>query len=118
MSDFDRTYERCLIRHALKTPINVYDINKADYIGQLVNIHQEGLMIMGGAVIKEDHLYQVQLHLPEMINGRMIVQLGIDCLWSRSPNIGTHYWSGCQIIDMSDEAFADVLKLIETMTDA
>lgn len=117
MSEFKRAYDRRLTRHALKSAVNVYDSNRAIYIGRLVNIHQEGLLLTGTVTIEEDCLYQVQLHLPEPINGRTLVPLGIDCLWARPAEGSSQCWAGFQIIDMSDEAFADVLALIETMTE-
>lgn len=118
MSEFERAYDRRLARHALKSAVNVYDSNRAIYIGQLVNIHQEGLLLTGTTRFEEDCLYQVQLHLPSVINGRTVVPLGIDCLWARHTEGSSQCWAGFQIIDMSDEAFADVLALIETMTGA
>ncbi len=115
MSDIERAYERRLTRHAVSSVVDIYDKDRETYIGRLVNIHQEGLMLMGDVRLEIDHLYQLQLQLPSPINGRSVVSMGVDCLWTRASEDNRQHWSGFHIIDISDEALADILCLIEAM---
>ncbi|TQV71714.1 PilZ domain-containing protein [Exilibacterium tricleocarpae] len=116
MSDEEsRSYERKLKRHQVKTAIEVYDKLRGSCVGRLVNIHSSGLMLMGTVRLEADHLYQLDLHLPEMINGRRVIQLGVDCLWVRESDDPDQHWAGCQIIDKSDEADADIEALVELL---
>lgn len=117
MTELERAYERRLKRHTVSAAVDVYDSNRDLYLGRLVNVHQEGLMIMGPTAVECDHLYQLQLQLSSPINSRSVIPLGVDCLWARASEDHRQHWAGFQIIDMSDEALADILCLIDTMSE-
>lgn len=104
--------QRRLARHALSEPVNVYDRISRSFMGRLVNIHAEGLMIMGNHAFVDERIYQLDLHLPQAINGREVIAVGVDCLWSRSADAHVH-WAGCKFIDVSAEAKSDIEALIE-----
>lgn len=104
--------QRRLTRHILSEPVNVYDRLSQSFMGQLVNVHEEGLMIMGNHAFADERIYQLDLHLSKSVNGRNTISIGVDCLWSRSEDAHVH-WAGCKIIDASDEARRDMDALIE-----
>lgn len=109
----ERAYQRKLKRHQLSAAVEVYDLVGGQHIGRLVNIHSEGLMIVGGVALSDDKLYQLELHLPREVNGRNKIPLGVDCLWTRSAEENKMHWAGGRIIDASDDALADIAALIE-----
>jgi hypothetical protein len=87
-------------------------------LGRLVNITTEGLMLVNAAPLATDTLYQVVLELPEMLNNSMRIELGMDCLWTSPTDPDADmYWSGCHIIDISEEMFANLVVLIENFGD-
>lgn len=98
-------------RHAVGEEIEVYDSSRAVCIGHLANIHSEGLLVVGTPGLQEDHLYQLELRLPQALGGDAI-RLGVDCLWVRAAGEGASAWSGCQIIDLSDSARAQLEQLL------
>lgn len=115
MTDSSRSYERKLKRHEIADIIDVYDSVQDIYLGRLVNIHAEGLMLMGDVSLSADKLYQLALHLPEPVNGRSKVDVGVDCLWTRHSEDSAKHWSGCQIIDISTEGLEDIAGLVERL---
>jgi hypothetical protein len=55
--------------------------------------------------------------LPEAINGQSSIDLGVDCLWSRSAENFNRHWSGYQIIDASPDALVTIDALISGYSD-
>ena len=81
-------------------------------MGALVNITTEGLMLMSDTAINSNRIYPVSLILPDAISGHNQVDLGVDCLWSRSEEEYQRYWAGFQIIDASRSALDRIESLI------
>ncbi len=105
--------KRTLRRNYLSDPVNVYDRPSQAFLGRLVNIHSEGLLIMGNYPFEDGRVYEIELRLPEEVNGKSKVSLGIDCLWTQTEDGNVAYWAGCRIIDISDDAISDINVLIE-----
>jgi hypothetical protein len=112
MAKVEKAEQRKLPRHVLSGPVNVYDRASQSFLGRLVNVHTEGLMIMGNHPFTADCIYQLDLQLPQAIDGCDMIPLGVDCLWSRSEDTHVH-WAGCKIIDASEEALNQIEKLIK-----
>lgn len=105
--------DRALERFGINGDVDVYDNLRDIYLGRLVNIHLEGLMIMGDVPMEEDKLYKLDLHLPEAINERTSIHLGVDCLWARNADHNGKHWAGFTIIDLSPQASEDIQMLIQ-----
>lgn len=103
---------RRLKRHQLSTDIHVFDSLQHQPIGKLVDIHQEGLLLLG-AHFKLDSSHQIKLMLPSSVNLQSQFTLGIECLWCQSADEdNTLFWAGCSIIDKSELAFGCIESLI------
>ncbi len=109
------TEQRRLQRHRLNVPVVVSDCNRNLQLGRLVDIHREGLMLMGDQPLQVDHVYQLDLHLPEPLEGLETLHLGVDCLWTRCDEGSSSHWSGFQIIDLSELAERQLQALMEMM---
>ncbi len=109
-------------RHTLPRPIDVFDTFNSACLGTLVNISSNGILIAGEDGLDIDSIYQLELRFPEPFAGCLKLSVGVDCLWvDKAGVIGQLYWSGCQIIDISDEdkkALENVLSLLENNEDA
>ena len=92
---------RRLPRHQLDLQVELIDQVEGTSLGVLVNIHMEGLMMMGGLSVKPDHLYQVQLQPVASSHLFEPVVLTVDCMWTRAMGQQDRVWAGCQIIDFS-----------------
>lgn len=113
MSDLERHYQRRLERKAISGVVEIYDTNRDFYVGRLVNIHCEGLMLMGDVALEPEHVYQLDLQLPTPLLDESVIHLGVDCLWVRDPEGSTTAWSGCHIIDASEKARQQIEALLE-----
>lgn len=107
----ERMEKRRLPRHELVKPVEICDRLSQSGLGRLVNIHREGLMIVGNHLCREENVYQVDLHLPEPVNGRTVISLQLDCLWARETDSGSG-WAGFRILDISDQAARDIDTLV------
>lgn len=103
--------KRRLKRHQISGVVEINDSVTQKYLGRLVNIHSEGLMLMGDELLSIDKIYQIKLTLPQTIGGVDSVEMGIDCLWVRESGDDSPHWAGCRIIDASEQ----VLTLVEQL---
>ena len=92
---------RRLPRHQLDLQVELIDQVNGASLGVLVNIHMEGLLMMGGLSMKPDYLYQVQLQPVASSHLFDPVELTMDCMWTRAMGQQDRVWAGCQIIDLS-----------------
>lgn len=113
-----REHDRELERHTINGDVDVYDNLRDQYIGRLVNIHAQGLMVVGDMPMEEDHLYTLDLHVPEPVNGQLVIQLGVDCLWVRDADLSGKHWTGFSIIDASPQATESIRALVELLGEA
>lgn len=104
--------KRIQYRHGVHADIDVYDSLSDVYLGKLVNIHTEGLMIVGDRPLVEDKLYKLDIHLRESLGNCTSIHLGVDCLWTRNANYNGKHWAGFSVIDLSPQAAADINLLI------
>ncbi|MFA7553691.1 MAG: PilZ domain-containing protein [Spongiibacteraceae bacterium] len=104
--------ERKHPRTELNQPILVVDIINGVNLGELVNVSVDGIMILSKQAVPIQSIYQLTLQLPIEIAGRNRIDLGADCLWCRQAEDPHRYWAGLQIIDISDEAIAQLEALI------
>lgn len=119
MSDQENSQNRrAQRRRTLSGVVSVVNQFDGALLGRLVNITTEGLMLVNAHPLTTDTLYQAVLQLPEPINNLTGIELGMDCLWTSptTPNADM-YWSGCHIIDISDDMFVSLKLLIEKFGD-
>ena len=105
-------------RRTLSGSVNIVNQFDGAVLGRLVNITTEGLMLVSAKPLATDTLYQAVLELPETLNDMSRLELGMDCLWTSPTNPDADmYWSGCHIIDISEQMFATLVVLIESFGD-
>lgn len=100
---------RTLTRNAVE--ISVVALNGVDDepLGKLVNIHQEGLMIMSPGPLDTESIYQLELQLPD--SGGETIPLVADCLWQSPANTGGAHWVGFKIVEISEKSIALIGQL-------
>lgn len=108
--------DRSLERHYVNVQVDVYDRMRDVYLGRLVNIHAQGLMIIGDMQMEEDSIYQLDLHLPEVLDGIQVISVGADCLWTREADQPEMYWAGFSIIDASPLVLEVIRRLVRAWT--
>lgn len=115
-SDLNR---RRLPRHKLGAQVDVVNQSTGVTLGVLVDIHLEGLMLMGSEQLKPEHLYQINLRA-DGLGGNIeeSIELGVDCLWTRAMAQGDRFWAGCRIIDVSPVEREKLVHLISEFTES
>ena len=72
-------------------------------LGRLVNISEEGFMLLGSQPVSEDNILQLSLEFESGTNNTPPILISVECLWCNSSSDQTQYWAGFYIIDISDE---------------
>ncbi len=80
-------------------------------IGRVVNLHEDGFMIIGDGQIRENCLYQLSMNLSKTVDSCDHLSVGAECLWLKETDSGTQYWAGFHIIDISDQDRQLIAKL-------
>lgn len=101
-------------RYSLTQTVQVYDTLTGKELGSLVNITNDGMMLVSAQRIEPNRIYQINLQLPKSIEGSESIDVVIDCLWSKPPSSQEVYWAGCVIIDADEKANAIINALIDT----
>ena len=108
-------------RHSLRNAVTVIDKNSGAVLGTVANLSREGIMLVNSHTLESDSIYQIRLQIaPGVLDESQPVEIdiGIDCLWvSPAGNTSSTYWSGCQIIDSSDDSFVLIEKIIQSLSD-
>lgn len=95
--------------------IRVTDRQTGSTIGQLVNISEEGLMLLCPKPVPENSIYQFSLEFAAgsdcAADGPIMI--GVESLWCHSSSDQTQHWSGFYIIDISDQ---DLLRIRQLAT--
>lgn len=102
--------QRRLTRYIVDAPVEVLNQITGQVVGSVVDIHTEGLMLIGAMEV--DCVYMVRLVPREKASGIGDIELGLDCLWSSQLEQGDNCWIGCRIIDASPEALDRITRLI------
>lgn len=113
MSAFENSNQdmRVHSRVEVSEVIRVIDRQTGTDLGQLVNISEEGFMLLGSRPIAEDSILQLSLVFDAGESGASPILIGVESLWCHSSSDQTQYWSGFYIIDISDEDLERVRHL-------
>ncbi len=106
--------KRASTRKRPNESIAVCDINTGQTLGYLANISLGGLMLVGQISTAPGTLFQLQMPLPTPINGATHIEFGVESLWCQRVRETCSYWTGFQIIDISDSASETIEILIST----
>lgn len=97
--------------------VSIYDSIRDISLGKLVNIHEEGLMLISGSAVAVNHLYQFELRMANAIDGKDRIKIGAECLWINETGTDEHYWAGFQIIDVAEHDRPIISQLVEELDD-
>ncbi len=98
-------------RNKLDQLMELFDVSTDSRLGTLVNISLDGIMVLSPSPVPLNKVWQLKVALPsETKDGKTLI-LGVESLWCDSaPNVDL-YWSGFQIIDISDEDLEWISKV-------
>ena len=93
--------------------VTVYDRNTDTAFGQVVNMSIGGMLLISDKPIPTDRVFQLRISLPNPINGVDYVNFGAESLWASPAMDENNFWTGLQIIDVSDTDSRILAILIE-----
>jgi len=105
MSTFENSIQEMRTHNRVEVSevIHVTDRQTGETLGQLVNISEEGFMLLGTQPVTEDNIFQLSLEFDNESGNTSPIQTGVECLWCHASDDQTQFWSGYYIIDISDE---------------
>ena len=106
--------KRTSIRKRPNESIAICDINTGYDLGYLANISMGGLMLVGQISTAPGTLFQLQMPLPTPIDGIKNIKFGVESLWCQRAKETCSYWTGFQIIDISDSSSKTIEALISS----
>ncbi|WP_188149917.1 hypothetical protein [Teredinibacter waterburyi] len=107
---------RRLPRVAVQQIVVVFDAMLDQELGRIVNLNQEGFMLIGDSV-KENCLYQLNFFLSEPIGDVSTLSIGAECLWVRETVGDDRNWAGFHILDIADADLKVIDELISQIDD-
>ncbi|WP_297528377.1 PilZ domain-containing protein [Thiohalobacter sp.] len=108
MTDEQRAHARRPMAHDLV----VEDLHTEKVLGSLVNLSEEGMMLLMDEPIEPARVIQCRIRLNEPCEGIAELALGVESLWCQPTDEPGHFWAGYQIIDISDETAAILDKVL------
>ena len=91
--------------------LTVYDRATETAIGHVVNMTTEGMLLLSDNPISTDRVLQLRISLPEPVMGRDSLEFGAESLWESPAMDENNYWTGLQIIDIS-ESDTGILEIL------
>ena len=93
--------------------IHAVDRQTGRMIGKLVNISEEGLMLLCREPVPENSIYQLSLEFEagSANAGNGPVMIGVESLWCHSSSDQSQHWSGFYIIDISEQDLVRIRQL-------
>jgi PilZ domain len=80
--------------------------------GRLVNISEEGLMILTTEPVVENTIFQLTLEFSNDAGDIVPVEIGVESLWCNKGNNEDQFWAGFFIIDISEQNQERIRQLI------
>ena len=102
-------------RKPVGVQIEVTDANTGLFVGYLVNISSEGIMLVGETEIAPSSVFQFRVPLPESAGEVTELLLGVESLWCQPGEDPNHYWCGFHIIDISPGHRQALAELIASL---
>lgn len=90
--------------------VHVIDRPTAREIGKLVNISEDGMMILTAEPISEAVIMQLLLRFDSDPGNP--VSIGVESLWAHSNNDHSQFWTGFSIIDISAADRARIQQML------
>ncbi len=106
------TEKRKLKRVPLSRCLNVYDANDEELIGQVLDIHTEGMLLMNQAYLAPKCTYRLKMEVPEELHLHDIVLDAIS-IWTAKEFEPGCYNTGFRFRNTDNEITQAIRTLIE-----
>lgn len=104
-----RSRERVYINGSVMVVDTMRDVE----LGKLVNLHEDGFLLITSEPIEEGSIYQLKFFPKPPIDGVDEISVGAECLWIDETGSGEQIWAGFHIMDISDSGVGSIRDLTE-----
>lgn len=108
---------RRALRRNVPHPVMVTDTMTDKIVGRLGNISETGMLLVAGAPLVEDALYQLQFRLGDDPYRNASIDVGAHVQWTGPANTPGQVWMGLRFVTLSD-AHRAALRAWMSMLDA
>ncbi len=108
-----RSEKRQIVRRHLVFYLRVFDGMSNRVVGHLMDISQNGLMILSDEPVAVNEDYRLRMHLPWEMAGSEEIIFGATSRWCRADENPEFFLSGFQIQDIDQDAERLIRHLIE-----
>ena len=67
----------------MSSSLEVFDLDTGDHLGRVVDLHEEGLMLLSNRPVDLNRAFSLQVNLPMTLNGVNEFLLDAESLWNR-----------------------------------
>ena len=89
-------------RRRVDERVDVIDAMTEQAVGQLGNISESGLLLLAGAPLNEDCLYQLRFTLSDRAGHRQVFEVGAHLLWQNAAAAPGQAWMGFRFLSFED----------------
>lgn len=104
--------KRRLKRKDLIYYLSLFDRNTGQFVGQLVNITTEGIMLISEDPIKPNQHFEFRMVLPEKIDGTEEILFDAKSMWCKKDVNPSFYDVGFQIENVASKDIGRIESLI------
>lgn len=109
----DSSEKRSRERIYINGSVLVVDAMRDVELGKLVNLHEDGFLLITSEPIEEGSIYQLKFFPQPPIDGVSEINVGAECLWIDETGSGEQIWAGFHIMDISDAGLGSIRDLTE-----
>lgn len=103
---------RKLERHHVSSSLEVFDLDTGEFLGRVVDLHTEGLMLFSERPIELYRGYALQVNLPMTFDGMREILLDARSLWHRESLAGGQYWTGLHFTHLPDASRRCIERMV------
>ncbi len=97
--------------------VAVFDSLSDIELGTIVNLHEEGFLLIGSGVVGDNRVYQLRFEFSDPVDDVTNISIGAECLWTNETGSGDKIWAGFHIIDISESDKTIISHLIHQISE-
>ena len=91
--------------------LKLFDVDKDEFLGNLVDITAEGLMLVSEKCLKKNEHLHLMLRLPKVVRGKKAIEFHGCCLWCQQDVNPDLFASGFEFTQISEED-QDIIEIL------
>jgi len=96
----------------LRCRVDVIDADRGDTIGQIIDIHTAGMLVMSELPLHINAQHRFKLVLAEEIAGAPEITVDVESVWTRQEKDMGFYTTGFSVTDITEENRQAIEQLV------